>query len=675
LLTAGIGADIAICRRHPYGPGKIFRGSPCVMEPVSLMMTAIRNAAANWLGRVVLIVVMGLLIVSFAIWGIGDIFRGGSARNVASGGGVTVSAEQFRTAFNTELQGVQRQLRRPVTTQELRAFGLDREVLNRLIDEAVMGQKAKALGLAADDAQVTKSILEADVFKRGGLFDRDLFLSVLQQNGLSEVAFRSQQQDFLLRQQLLTGLVGGLSAPNAFAEAFHQYRDEERSIEVVAVPPEKVPDAANPDQAALRQFHNERRSEFRTAETRKAAIIAIEPAKLAAGLTLNETDLRTFYDQQVLAGRFGAPERRRVQRVLFDTEAEAKAAGEKIATGTGFEALIAERKLAEADIDLGLKARNELPEALREAAFTLAQGAVSAPIRDPFGFVLVRVTAIEASRAVPFEAVRGQVETEARAERIRTDSGIRRQVDDLMRKIEDQRIAGKALAEIAPLVDLPLTVIEGIDRQGIGPDGRAAPLPGGKEVIDAIFSSDIGLDNEAIHLRDGTHIWFEVNAVDAARDKNFEEVAEEIRLRYLADQKSRALGEFANTLLRRLESGEKLATLAGELGVSVQTFSGMKRNAREAILGQNGIERAFAGEIGKAVTAVAPDGVGRFLIIPTASSLLPFDVTTFDRAGLTRQLAQGYSDDIFRQYVAGIRKSAGVSINETLLNQALGQAQ
>lgn len=637
------------------------------------MMTAIRNAAANWLGRVVLTVVMGLLIVSFAIWGIGDIFRGGSTRNVASGGGVTVSAEQFRTAFNTELQGVQRQLRRPVTTQELRAFGLDREVLNRLIDESVMGQKAKALGLAADDAAVTKSILEADVFKRGGLFDRDLFLSVLQQNGLSEATFRGQQQDFLLRQQLVSGLVGGLQAPNAFAEAFHQYRDEERTIDVVAVPPEKVPDAANPDDATLRQFHNERRSEFRTTETRKATLIAIEPAKLAAGLTLSEADLRAFYDQQVLAGRFGAPERRRLQRVLFDTEAEAKAAADKLAGGATFEALIAERKLAEADIDLGLKARSELPEALREVAFTLAQGAISAPIRDPFGYVLVRLTAIEPSRAVPFEAVRGQVETEARTDRIQRDVGIKRQVDDLLRKIEDQRIAGKALAEIGPAVGLPVIQVEGLDRQGIGPDGRAAGVPGGKEVVDAIFASDIGLDNEAIHQRDGTHIWFEVNAVDAARDKNFEEVTDEIRMRYLADQKSRALGEFATTLLRRLEAGEKLATIAGELGVSVQTFSALKRNAREAILGQNGIERAFAGAIGKPVSAIAPDGVGRFLLIPTRSSLLPFDPSSFERSGLNRQLAQGYGDDVFRQYVAGIRKSAGVSINEALLNQALGQ--
>lgn len=670
---------VAFVLLHPYGPARFWGVERCPVpfvcwSPDPPMMSAIRTAAANWLGRVVLIVIMGLLIVSFAIWGIGDIFRGGSTRNVATIGSATISADTYRNAFNTELQNLQRRVRRPVTTAEARAFGLDREILNRLVDEAALGSKATQLGLALDDAGISRSILEADIFQTAGRFDRDRYLSLLQQSGLSEQAFIRQQGEFLLRQQLVNGLVGGFRLPATFQEALHQYREEERSLQVVAIPTEKAPEPAAPDEAALRAFHAERRSEFRTAETRAIAVLSISPANFIANLTLSEADLRGFYGIGIASGRYGTAERRRAQRVLFDTEEAAKAAAAKLASGMTFEALLAEKNLKEADVDLGLQTRAQITDAAtRDAVFSLAAGGVSAPIRDPFGFVLIRLVSVEPGAAPPFEQVRDQVAADARNDRIQNDPAVKRQVDDLLRKIEDQRIAGKSLAETATATGLQVQVIESIDRQGNAPDGARINLPGGAETLNAVFASDIGLDNEALHMRDGTHVWFEVSKVDPARDKAFEEVQNELRMRYLADRKSKAMGEFALSLLKRIEAGETLAAIAAELGAPVQTFTAIRRSTQDAVLGQNGVERAFAGETGKPVSAIAPDGVGRFLIMPNGSSLLPYDASADARTNFARQLSQGFADDMFRQYVGALRRQAGVSINETVLNQALGQ--
>lgn len=372
---------VAFVLLHPYGPARFWGVERCPVpfvcwSPDPPMMSAIRTAAANWLGRVVLIVIMGLLIVSFAIWGIGDIFRGGSTRNVATIGSATISADTYRNAFNTELQNLQRRVRRPVTTAEARAFGLDREILNRLVDEAALGSKATQLGLALDDAGISRSILEADIFQTAGRFDRDRYLSLLQQSGLSEQAFIRQQGEFLLRQQLVNGLVGGFRLPATFQEALHQYREEERSLQVVAIPTEKAPEPAAPDEAALRAFHAERRSEFRTAETRAIAVLSISPANFIANLTLSEADLRGFYGIGIASGRYGTAERRRAQRVLFDTEEAAKAAAAKLASGMTFEALLAEKNLKEADVDLGLQTRAQITDAAtRDAVFSLAAGA------------------------------------------------------------------------------------------------------------------------------------------------------------------------------------------------------------------------------------------------------------------------------------------------------------
>ncbi|MCZ8374392.1 MAG: SurA N-terminal domain-containing protein [Beijerinckiaceae bacterium] len=638
------------------------------------MLTAIRSASSKWLGRLVLTVIMGFLIVSFAIWGIGDIFRGGVNRTVAKVGSSTISADEFRAAYNTELQRIQRQVRRVVTSEEARAFGLDRGLLNRQIDELALTEQARKLGLAVDQLTVMRSITEAPEFKTGGIFDRARLADALSQAGLSEQAFVQRQTDLLLRQQIFNGLAGGMAGTQALGKAVHQFRNEERNLDVILVPVDKVPAAAEPDEAALKAFFEERKAEFRTVETRKVSIIQVQPADFAASLVITEADLRAYYDRQVLAGRFGSPERRQAQRVLFDSEDEAKAAAAKLAGGLTFEALLAERKLTEADVDLGLKTSAELTDAaLRDAVFKTAEGQISAPVKDPFGFVLVRVLKVEPARVTPFEAVRGQIEGDARMDKLQSDPTIKAQVDGLFRKIEDQRIAGKSLAEAAQAASARLVTLAALDRQGNDGNGNRVMVPGGTETINAVFASDIGLDNEPLQGRDGGYTWYEVNAVEPARDKTFDEVKDQVRTRLLADRRDKALAEFMTGLVKRVEDGVTLSAISQELGLPVQRFAAIRRNAREATLGAAGVERAFAGPVGKPVSALAGDGTSRALIVPVDATLLAHDPAQDVASGLDRQISTGMAEDLMAQYIAALRKSVGVSINQTVLNQALGQ--
>jgi peptidyl-prolyl cis-trans isomerase D len=638
------------------------------------MLTAIRTASSKWLGRLVLTVIMGFLIISFAIWGIGDIFRGGVNRTVAKVGAASISADEYRNAFNTELQRIQRQVRRVVTAEEARAFGLDRELLNRKIDEAALTQKAHSLGLAVDQLTVMRSITEAPEFKTGGVFDRARLSDALQQAGLSEAAFLQSQADLLLRLQLFNGLAGGMTSSRSLGKAVHQFRNEERNLDAIIVPVDKVPAAAEPDDAAIKAFFDERKAEFRTVETRKASLIHIEASDFAASLTLTEADLRAYYDRQLSAGRFGTPERRQAQRILFDTEDEAKAAAAKLSGGMTFDALITERKLTPADVDLGLKTANELADpALRAAVFGTAEGLVSAPVKDPFGFVLIRVTKVEPARVTPFEAVRAQIEGDARMDKLQRDPNIRAQLDGMFRKIEDQRIAGKSLAEAAQVAGARLISINAVDRQGTDGAGKRVTIPGGMDAVNAIFASDIGLDNEPLQGRDGGYTWFEVNAVEPARDKALDEVKDQVRIRLMADRRDKALAELVTDLIKKIEGGATLASIGQELSVPVQRFSGIRRNGREPLLGQAAIERAFSGPIGKPVSALAGDGTSRVLMMPVEATMLAHDPAQDDTSGLSQQIANGMAEDLMAQYTAALRKSLGVTINQTVLNQAAGQ--
>jgi len=637
------------------------------------MLTSIRTAASNWLGRLVLTVIMGLLIISFAVWGIGDIFRGKTNQSVASIGDVTIGAEEFRTAFNEELRRLQQRARRAVTTEDARTFGLDRELLGRMVNDAALNQKAKAFGLAVDDTTVAQGILNADVFKVAGQFDRNRYLELLQQNGLTEAVFLRQQGELMLRQQIINGLVGGFQSPEIFGAAVHQYRSEARNLDLVIIPAEKAVAPPAPDEASLKAYFEEHRSEFRSAETRKATILATSPVQFAGNITLTEQDIRAFYDKGLSEGRFGMPEKRRAFRILFESEAEAKAAAETLRTGT-IEALLAEKKLAESDVDLGLKTRLEITDtALREAIFSLKPGEVSAPVKDDFGFVLIKLISVEPAKATPFESVKAQIEGEARLDKIARDPEIRARLDAQFRAIEDQRLAGKSLAEAAASAGLTPVLISSLDQQGRDEAGKPLSIAGGEVTIGAIFASDIGLDNEPLQQRDGGHIWFEVNGIEPAREKAFDEVKAEVEVRFITEAKAKALSELATSLIKRMDEGATLAAIATDLAAPVQNLSGITRASRDAILGQNGVERAFAGPIGKAVSALSEDGIGRILIVPKATSLLPYDAKADIASGFARQISQAMAEDMVAQYVAAIKKELKANINQAAVAQALGQ--
>src|SRR5512139_3692292 len=122
------------------------------------MLRGIHKASRNWLGKAVMGVVMGLLVISFAIWGIGDIFRGASSRSVAKIGNTEISIDMFRQTFNDRVQQLSRQVGRPVSTERARAEGLDRQLLGQMIAEAALDQRTRQLGLNLVDAEVARRI-------------------------------------------------------------------------------------------------------------------------------------------------------------------------------------------------------------------------------------------------------------------------------------------------------------------------------------------------------------------------------------------------------------------------------------------------------------------------------------------------------------------------------------
>jgi len=340
-------------------------------------------------------VVLGLIAISFGIWGIGDIFRGFGQSTVAKVGGTEIRVETFRQLYQDRLQQLGRQIGRPILPDQAKALGLDRQFLNQMIADTVIDERTKSLRLGMSDADIARQITENPTFKGiNGQFDRVRFEALMRNAGYTEQRFLAEQRRTTLRQQLMGTVSGETYVPKAALEAFNRFQNEERTIEYVVLGKAQAGDLPDPAPEVLAKYFEERKVIFRAPETRKATIVVLKPEDLVARMEISADDLKKAYAAR--KARFETPERRKIKQIVFPNMDEAKAASEKIAAGTTFEALATERNLKDTDIDLGTVTKTAVVDRdVGTAAFALKSGEVSAPIQGRFGIAIVKVDAIE----------------------------------------------------------------------------------------------------------------------------------------------------------------------------------------------------------------------------------------------------------------------------------------
>lgn len=628
------------------------------------MLRGMRKAGQSVVGKIIATILFGILIVSFAIWGIGDIFRTTAPSTVAKVGDTEISVNQFRNAYNNELQRLGRQFRTVITPQQAKAFGLDQQVLSTLVTEAVMGEQARKLGLSVSDQLVARSVMDDPNFKGAdGQFNRTLFDQVLRNAGLSETGFVQEQRLAMTRIHLAEALAGDLTVPLAAREAMNRYTNERRTASYFVLTPQMAGEIPAPTDEQLQTFYNERKSAYQAPEYRAVSVLALTPAAIAKPEGVSDADARQRYEQE--KAKFGTPERRTIQQITFPTMEEAEAAFNKIKEGATFESVATERKIEPKDLDLGTFAKSEmLDQTVADAAFSLEQGATSGPVAGRFGPVLVRVTQIQPESVKPFEEVSADVRNELAQARARSE------IETVHDAIEDLRAGARPLAEIAKEKGLNLVQVTAVNAQGLDKAGNPVDIPDRDAVVKAAFASDIGADNEALRSNGG-YIWYDVTGVEPAREKTLAEVRDQVSAQWREDQIAQKLAEMARGLTERLQKGEAIEAVAQESGAPIKTASDLARNAAKDDLTAEAVARVFAVPVGQA--ANASNGTdSRAVFKVTGATVPPLMTTTQEAQNIENQLRNGMSDDLINQYIAQIRQDLGVTINQQALRQATG---
>lgn len=629
------------------------------------MLRGMRKAGESLVGKIVATVLFCILIGSFAIWGIGDIFRTKPPTVVASVGSTDISTEQFRIAYTGELQRLGRQFRTVVTPEQARLFGVDQRVLNDLISQAILDQQSKKLGLSVSDQLVVRDIMDEPGFKgANGQFDRTMFEQVLNSNGLTEGNFVEQQRTSMTRAQLADALTGDLTIPSAARDAMHRYSSERRSASYIVLQPAAAGDIPDPSPEQVQAFYDEHKSSFQAPEYRALSLIALDAGAIAKPEAVSDADARQRYEQE--KAKFGSPERRTIQQISFASQEEAEAAFNRIKEGATFDAIAAERNVSAQDLNLGTFAKAEmLDPVVADAAFALEANAVSGPIAGQFGSVLVRVTQIQPESVKPFEAVAADVRGEIARERAQSD------IETVHDAIEDMRASARPLADIAKDKNLTLTQVPAVNRAGQDKAGKLVEIPGREAVLNAAFASDVGVDNEAVRTPDGGYVWYDVTGIEPSRQKNLDEVRDDVARQWHAEETAQRLSEKGRQMTERLDKGETIEGLAHEAGTSVQAATDLVRGISKDVLTADAVTRLFAVPVGKAGN-VANGEDARIVFKVTGASVPPLLTTTDEAQKIQDQLRTGMRDDLIQEYIAQIRQDLGVTVNEQAVRQIAG---
>ena len=624
------------------------------------MMESMRNAAKGWVAKLLI----GLLAVSFGVWGIADVFSNLGSGTLVTVGKAEISQQEFDRAFNQYMQNFSRQTGQPMPPEDARKLGIDRAVLNNLIQSAAVDNQAIGMKLAVSDTMLAQEVMQNQAFQgTDGKFDAGQFKRLLASNGISEDGYFAEERRSRLREALTGTADGDVTANQTLIEALYRHRNEQRDARFFVVKTTES-EVTAPTEDDIKAEYEANPGVYTAPEYRSIAVMKAEPADIAAKIELADADIAAGYDKYKT--EYFTPEKRTILQISFPTLEEAKAAKGRIAAGTDFLAIAKERGFAEADVTFAGKSRSEfLDQAIADAAFGLTEGAVSEPIKGVLATVLLKAIKIMPEHQAGLEEVKAELVDRLKLERAREE------IQSIYDAVEDARAASAKFEDIAAKASIPFQIVAASDAQGKDKSGADIDMPHKAELLKAAFGSDVGVENDAISSDEG-YVWYEVREVVPSAVKPLDKVKAEATAQVAASKLRAKSEDKAKALVERLTSGAVLEELAKEAGAEVKTAQGMKRNESDATFDPVAVAALFAVPENGFATALEADGKGAKIMQSQAVLLQAFDAASPEAKAISDELKGQAGSEVLSGYLAALQNKIGVTINETLWRQISG---
>jgi len=628
------------------------------------MATPLRRTVTKW-GTIAL---FSLLIASFALWGIGDIFRGGAGgQTVIEVGDRAMDSNTFARAFQQRFDQARQRFGGNLDIATARQIGLVDQILQQIVTEELFEAHAQSMGLVVSDDQIIQEISQQEAFRNSqGQFDRARFQQTLRMSGMTEQDYIDLVRTDISRRHLVDAATGGVVVPDVLAEMMFRHRTEKRVADYVLVEDGRF-EVADPTAEDLRGYYEENGDAFMAPAYRELTVIRLTPDQMVDEVRITEEELRSAYEER--RDEYHKPERRHVRQVLLDDEATARTAVEKLRAGASLQD-VAQELTGHDAVDLGLNRREDLLPALSDAAFALEKGAISEPVETTLGWHVLTVREVVPPETTPFEAVKDELRKKLAKDRA-VDSLV-----SLANALDDELAAGASLEETANALGLKTRHIPAVDRQGRAPDGEPVEnLPEDGDFLSVAFETPEGQQSLLEETGAGGYYVLRVDSVTPPQRRPFEAVREEVRQQYLADARRKKARELAQEIRKAVENGTPFEEAADAHGLFVQTTEplGREQNRQASPAGQAVAGALFDVEPGGIVTGTTENGVAVAQLAEIKVADPAERGTQFNQ--LETQLRGAVRSDVLAQFVDALRARHEVRVNQALMNEVLNQFQ
>jgi peptidyl-prolyl cis-trans isomerase D len=609
--------------------------------------------------RLLVYVVLGLIILTFAFFGVDAYFRGGGAAadEVATVGDSKITVQEFGTSvrraqdrMRAQAQGQQnQQMNAYLNSPEFR-----QAVLDEMIERRVLLQQAAKSGMAVSTDELRSAIASVEAFyDEDGKFSVARYEQLLRAQNLTPAQFERQIEQDILLGRFRNTVTGTAFMPDKVVERLVRIREQEREVSQLVVSPAEFRDKVEVTEEDAKEYFEGNKSLFRIPERAKVEYLVLTPEVAAANVEVSDEELKEVYERRIT--EFQAPEERRASHILItvssDASDEEKTAAEAKANDIYQQLQTTPKRFAELARansgdpgsaerggDLGFFQRGFMVSEFEDAAFALSKGEISAPVKTQFGFHIIRLDEVKAVQTTPFEQVREQLLKEVREDRVQEAYLEAAQTfSDLVYTEYD------SLKPTAETLNLTIQQSDWVSPAS----GGNNPLLNNPQLLEAVFSAESleeRRNTEAVEVQPNTMPFEDVSAdiVDFLKSER-------------AIERAKTEGE---AIVEKLNSGEKVSGLDWSRPnfVTLQRRQGLHPEGARAV---------FSADAAKlpAYSGVAVDD-GRYVIYRVSKVQEVGAVSPDQLQTASRQLSQITQQEQYANVVGSMRDRSDVRVRE-----------
>lgn len=610
-------------------------------------------------------IIMSVFALSFLSFGASSYFLNTPKSIAITVNGEEVSVSELQTSYDKRKSAAERQFGGKLSPEYLEAIRLGNITVNDIITEKLTLAEAKSLGFRASEKALQQEIKNNSTFKDSdGNFSKEIYKNAVQNYGYSVRGFENLIAEDMQKKNLYSIFTTPFSN-KAYLENLYNFENEKIAVRVLHINEKSVGKITAPTASEIKSYYDENAHRFLTDEMRDFNTLVLNANDLKNRINISEEEMRTIYNENPES--FSSDEQRKASHILVDSEVKALKLIDRLDKGASFE-LLAKQNSKDAFTkskggNLGFFLEKDMVESFSEAAFSMNKGAISEPIKSPFGYHVIQLNDIKEPASRSFEEVKLEIEAELKIEKAED------LYYDLLENIEDQVSAGANLEEIAASSELTLGNYTQIKANNTSMTFSADIMP-------VVFASDDMETSDAIGIQgqDTVTAFIQITKITKPRELTIDESRKRIITELKETAKQKLITAKAEALLVERQNASSLNYVASKHGLNnnVELFEGIGRTNTGAPkwLKQLHVNLLFTMEPGTQLNSIinTPNSTALVELV----SIKQNPATDEDLAYFKSKIAADMQDDLFSQYMMKKRLAADIDLNIPSIQSTLG---